>query len=73
MSHCVNCMDEFRYDDTGGYNPPCECGARCRSCCDAGCDDDEVDTRDDDEHDVYCSCPECISDRSLLGEREASS
>lgn len=36
---CLNCLEEFRLDDTGGYNPPCKCGARCRSCCDAQCDE----------------------------------
>lgn len=30
---CGECFEEFRYDDTGGYNPPCECGCGlCRSC-----------------------------------------
>lgn len=29
---CVECGDEFHYDDVGGYNPPCSCGAHCRSC-----------------------------------------
>lgn len=29
---CVDCGEEFHYDDCGGYNPPCVCGAHCRSC-----------------------------------------
>jgi hypothetical protein len=44
MSHCGRCLEEFRYDDCGGYNPPCECGAQCRSCC-----DEAVCERNDDE------------------------
>lgn len=32
---CLDCGEDFRYDDTGGYNPPCSCGAHCRSCHDA--------------------------------------
>src|SRR5687768_4410469 len=32
LAFCVDCMEPFRYDDCGGYNPPCECGAHCRSC-----------------------------------------
>ncbi len=37
MSHktfdgCIECWEEFRYDDTGGYNPPCFCGFHCRDC-----------------------------------------
>ena len=35
MSWCIDCGDDFRYDDCGGYNPPCVCGAHCRSCHDA--------------------------------------
>lgn len=34
--YCFECGEEFHLDDTGGYNPPCECkicqGAVCRSC-----------------------------------------
>lgn len=30
---CGECFDDFRYDDIGGYNPPCDCGLACRSCC----------------------------------------
>jgi hypothetical protein len=33
---CLECGEEFHFDDTGGYNPPCYCkacaGAVCRSC-----------------------------------------
>jgi hypothetical protein len=29
---CIDCGEDFRYDDCGGYNPPCICGAHCRSC-----------------------------------------
>ena len=30
---CGECLEEFRYDDCGGYNPPCPCGCgNCRSC-----------------------------------------
>lgn len=29
---CVECWEEFRYDDTGGYNPPCKCGLHCERC-----------------------------------------
>lgn len=32
MSYCVDCGEDFREDDCGGYNPPCSCGAHCRSC-----------------------------------------
>lgn len=35
-SWCLECGEEFHLDDTGGYNPPCECpicqGAVCRHC-----------------------------------------
>jgi hypothetical protein len=29
---CIECGEEFHYDDIGGYNPPCSCGLHCRSC-----------------------------------------
>jgi hypothetical protein len=29
---CIECWEEFRYDDCGGYNPPCSCGLHCRRC-----------------------------------------
>lgn len=29
---CIECWEEFRYDDCGGYNPPCKCGFHCRRC-----------------------------------------
>jgi hypothetical protein len=54
MSHCIDCGDDFRYDDCGGYNPPCVCGTHCRSCHEAeereasGWDDDD-DERDFDD------------------------
>lgn len=33
---CGECLELFRYDDVGGYNPPCACGhGLCRSCCQA--------------------------------------
>lgn len=49
---CLECGEEFHFDDTGGYNPPCYCktcgGAVCRSChpWNDGPDDDEPDARD---------------------------
>jgi hypothetical protein len=48
---CVECGDEFHYDDTGGYNPPCACGLHCRSChehIESECDDDYE--RDEDDY-----------------------
>ena len=36
MTWCIDCGDDFRYDDCGGYNPPCECGFHCRHCHEAG-------------------------------------
>lgn len=56
MSWCYNCGDDFRYDDIGGYNPPCPCGLRCRDCCGAsskrycpeGTEDDDFDYEEDD-------------------------
>jgi hypothetical protein len=39
---CLDCGEEFHYDDCGGYNPPCVCGAHCRSCHEAEeCEADE--------------------------------
>jgi hypothetical protein len=35
LEWCIDCGDTFRYDDCGGYNPPCACGLHCRSCHDA--------------------------------------
>lgn len=36
LDGCLECGEEFHFDDTGGYNPPCYCkrcqGAVCRSC-----------------------------------------
>jgi hypothetical protein len=47
---CIDCQETFRLDDTGGYNPPCDCGAKCRDCCQADCYREDA-TRDpeDDE------------------------
>lgn len=45
---CVDCGDEFHLDDCGGYNPPCVCGAHCRSC-----HDREVREYDEDDYDDY--------------------
>jgi len=46
---CVDCGDEFHYDDIGGYNPPCSCGMHCRRCHEIaeGLYDDEYE-RDED-------------------------
>lgn len=52
MSWCIDCGESFRYDDCGGYNPPCKCGAHCRDCHDA--EEREGKYLDDD----WC-CPEC--------------
>jgi hypothetical protein len=50
---CIECGDEFHYDDTGGYNPPCVCGLHCRSCHEAEAmrdrDDDDAPFDDTDE------------------------
>jgi hypothetical protein len=47
MDGCHECGDEFHYDDTGGYNPPCPCGCgRCRWCCNAESERDEDDWQD---------------------------
>jgi hypothetical protein len=42
---CVECWEEFRYDDTGGYNPPCRCGLHCERC------HEIVSSRDDEPQD----------------------
>jgi hypothetical protein len=46
---CYECGEEFRYDDCGGYNPPCSCGCqRCPECCRADREyDNDPDPRDD--------------------------
>lgn len=36
LEFCDRCGEDFRYDDTGGYNPPCACKLNCRSCCEHG-------------------------------------
>jgi hypothetical protein len=41
IEYCDHCGDDFRYDDTGGYNPPCQCRLNCRSCCEHGACDRE--------------------------------
>lgn len=50
---CLECGEEFHLDDTGGYNPPCECkicqGAVCRSCHPWNDYDDEPDPEDGKE------------------------
>lgn len=46
MSYCVNCLEDFHDDDTGGYNPSCKCGARCRGCCEARCEEETDDWQD---------------------------
>jgi hypothetical protein len=44
---CITCGETFRYDDCGGYNPPCECGWHCRHCHERGTmRDDAYDYRD---------------------------
>ncbi len=45
---CIDCGEDFRYDDCGGYNPPCACGLHCRSCHEAAMRDDDEDDRCDD-------------------------
>jgi hypothetical protein len=37
MTWCLRCLEDFRDDDTGGYNPACRCGELCRFCCDERC------------------------------------
>jgi hypothetical protein len=44
---CIECWEEFRYDDCGGYNPPCSCGFHCGRCHEIELER-EAD-RDDDE------------------------
>ena len=53
---CAECFEDFRYDDCGGYNPPCSCsecgGQLCRPCCEAAnafSDDDDDDEEDMDD------------------------
>lgn len=50
LDFCVDCGDTFRYDDCGGYNPPCVCGAHCRRCHElAQRDDEPCDDKDDSD------------------------
>lgn len=52
MSYCLLCGDDFRFDDIGGYNPPCRCGARCRDCCaPPNCEREEFESVSDIEDD----------------------
>jgi hypothetical protein len=51
---CLDCGDTFRFDDCGGYNPPCKCGYHCRHCHEAAegrLDPDDYDDYRDDEDD----------------------
>lgn len=51
---CGECFDDFRLDDIGGYSPPCECGYKCRDCCDAKCHlENEAEYLDDDDFDAF--------------------
>ena len=48
---CGECFEAFRYDDCGGYNPPCGCGCAgvfCRTCCERKRDADHDDEMDED-------------------------
>lgn len=63
MSWCIDCQDDFRYDDTGGYNPPCACRLKCAGCCQGRCErDDEEPVHLDDRCDLcdrqwaHCEC-----------------
>lgn len=52
---CIECLEPFHLDDTGGYNPPCSCGFHCRSCHEheeAGFDDDDYPEDDYQEDEV---------------------
>src|SRR5689334_9481007 len=57
LDFCGDCGDSFRYDDCGGYNPPCECGFACRSCCEHGnpqfCAKQRERDFDDDDRDDF--------------------
>lgn len=52
---CIECWEEFRYDDTGGYNPPCRCGLHCQRCHELVA---ERERELDDEDDGYWEEPE---------------
>ncbi len=47
---CIDCGETFRYDDCGGYNPPCLCGFHCRSCHEAAEREDDDDGYDEDDY-----------------------
>lgn len=52
LEFCIECLEPLRYDDCGGYNPPCSCGLHCRSCHELAQHDDDhddFDYRDDDD------------------------
>lgn len=48
---CSECWEPFRYDDTGGYNPPCSCGLHCGRCHDILAEREAEDHRDEDDRD----------------------
>lgn len=56
LDYCGECWEDFRYDDTGGYNPPCPCGCgMCRPCCEESkreemCGEDAADYPYDEQH-----------------------
>lgn len=52
MSYCARCLDDFRYDDTGGYNPPARCQEHCRNCCEGDCMDEPIHLDDGEEGDT---------------------
>ena len=52
LDFCLDCMEDFRYDDTGGYNPPCACHAKCRGCCEADCEREEFTDPGPDPYDT---------------------
>jgi hypothetical protein len=54
IDFCIDCMEPFRDDDCGGYNPPCECGAHCRDCHDAA----NREGKYEDDSDIE-PCEEC--------------
>jgi len=47
---CIDCGDEFHYDDVGGYNPPCSCGMHCRRCHELAEHGDDDYERDEDDY-----------------------
>lgn len=70
MSFCLNCYEDFRDDDTGGYNPACACRANCRSCCEGG----NCERRSAESADARCDqCDRLWSVCTCDDEREPSS